>query len=95
MGIRDVLIEGDSLIVHRALNELASPPPSVDAVIVGIQDAFTDFHHVAFTHVSHQGNKPTHLLAKYAKRIDNILVWIEEIPCVIEQALIYDVMSFQ
>ena len=26
MGIKDVLIEGDSLIVQRALNELASPP---------------------------------------------------------------------
>ena len=52
MGIRDVLIEGDSLIVQRALNELASPPPSVDAVIVGIQDTSADFHHISVTHVS-------------------------------------------
>ena len=95
MGIRDVLIEGDSLIVQRALNELASPPPSVDAVIVGIQDASADFHHIAFTHVGRQGNKPAQLLAKYAKSINNVLVRIEEIPCVIEQALIHDVMSFQ
>lgn len=82
MGIRDVLIEGDSLIVQRALNELASPPSSVDAIIMGIQDASADFHHIAFTHVSRQGNKPAYLLAKYAKSIDNILVWIKEIPCV-------------
>ena len=95
MGIRDVLIEGDSPIVHRALNELASPPPSVDAIIVGIQDASADYYHIAFTHVSRQGNKPAHLFTKYAKSIDNIFVWIEEIPCVIEQALIHDVMSFQ
>ena len=95
MGIREVLIEGDSLIVQRALNELASPPSSVDAVIIGIKDASVDFHHIAFTHVGRQGNKPAHLLAKYAKSIDNILVWIEETPCVIKQALIHDVMSFQ
>ena len=95
MGIREVLIEGDSLIVQRALNELASPPPSVDAVIIGIKEMSTDFHHIAFTHVGRQGNKPAHLLAKYAKSIDNTLVWIEETPCVIKQALIHDVSSFQ
>nr|XP_023929661.1 uncharacterized protein LOC112040977 [Quercus suber] len=94
LGIRDVVIEGDSLIVQRALNELAPPPPSVDAVVMGILDAAVDFQHIAFTHVGRKGNKPAHLLAKYAKSIDNVLVWIEEIPCVIEQALIQDVMSF-
>ena len=72
MGIRDVLIEGDSLIVQRALNELASPPPLVDAVIVGIQDASADFHPIAFTHVGCQGNKSAHLLAKYAKGINDV-----------------------
>ena len=95
MGIREVLIEGDSLIVQHALNELASPPPLVDAIIIGIKDASADFHHIAFTHVGRQGNKPAHLLAKYAKSIDNILVWIEETPCVIKQAFIHGVMSFQ
>ena len=95
MDIRDVLIKGDSLIVQRALNELASPPPLVDVVILGIQDACADFHHIAFTHVGYQGNKSAHLSAKYAKGIDDVSVWIEEIPCVIEQALIHNVMSFQ
>ena len=95
MGIMEVLIEGDSLIVQRALNELASPPPSVDAVIMGIKEVSADFHHIAFTHIGRQGNKPAHLLAKYAKCIDNTLVWIEETPCVIKQALIHDVRSFQ
>ena len=35
VGIRDVMVEGDSLIMQRALNDLAPPPPLVDAVIVG------------------------------------------------------------
>ena len=88
------MVEGDSLIMQRALNELAPPPPSVDAVIVGIISC-ADFHHIAFTHVHRQGNNPAHLLAKYAKCIDDSLVWIEESPCFIKQALIHDVMSFQ
>ena len=64
----------------------------MDAVILGIQDTCADFHHIAFTHVGCQGNKSAHLLAKYAKGIDDVSVWIEEIPCVIEQALIHDVI---
>ena len=71
VGIRDVMVEGDSLIMQRALNELAPPPPSVDAVIVGIKVSCADFHHIAFTHMRRQGNNPTHLLAKYAKGIDD------------------------
>ena len=35
VGIRDVMVEGDSLIMQCALNELAPPPPLVDAVFVG------------------------------------------------------------
>ena len=71
VGIRDVMVEGDSLIMQRALNELAPPPPLVDAVIVGIKVSCADFHHIAFTHMRRQGNNPTHLLAKYAKGIDD------------------------
>ena len=35
VGIRDVMVEVDSFIKQRALNELVLPPPSVDAVIMG------------------------------------------------------------
>ena len=51
VGIRDVMVEGDSLIMQHALNELAPPPPSVDGVIVGIKVSCADFHHIAFTHM--------------------------------------------
>ena len=95
VGIRDVMVEGDSLIMQRALNELAPPPPLVDAVIVGIKVSCADFHHIAFTHMRRQGNNPTHLLAKYAKGIDDSSIWIEESLSFIKQALIHDVMSFQ
>ena len=95
VGIRDVIVEGDSLIIQRALNELAPPPPLVDAVIVGIKVSCADFHHIAFTHMCRQGNNLTHLLAKYAKGIDDSSIWIEESLCFIKQGLIHDVMSFQ
>ena len=48
------------------------------------------------SYVKHQGNKPTHLLAKFAKEIDNIdnyVTWIEENPSLIESAIIHDVLN--
>ena len=94
MGITEVMVEGDSLIIQRALTELATPPSSVDAVIVGIKASCAKFHHIAFSHMRRQGNNPAHLLAKYAYGIDDCSIWIEESPCFIKQALIHDVMSF-
>ena len=50
-----------------------------------------EFRHVEFSHVRRQGNKPAHLLAKYAQGIDDFSVWLEEGPCLIIQALLQDV----
>ena len=71
MGIRDLIIEGDSLTVQRALLELASPPPSMDIVIMGMQDSIAKFQQIGFSHVCRQGSRPAHLLAKYTKGIDD------------------------
>ena len=94
IGITKVMVEGDSLIMQRALNDLATPSSSVDAVIEGIKVSSADFHHIVFSHVRRQGNNPAHFLAKYAYGIDDSSIWIEESPCFIKQALIHDVMSF-
>ena len=48
------------------------------------------FRTVYISHVRRQGNKPAHILAKYALGINESVVWIEETPCCIEQALIQD-----
>lgn len=49
-----------------------------------------EFHSVNVSHVRRQGNKLSHILAKYALIIDDFIVWIEETPYCIEQALIQD-----
>ncbi|XP_030945884.1 uncharacterized protein LOC115970385 [Quercus lobata] len=91
IGVRDIILEGDSLNVYRALQGLSTPPPSVDAVILGVQTACSEFRYVEFSHIRHEGNRPAHLLAKYVKGIDDYCTWIEEFPCFLEHALIHDV----
>ena len=50
----------------------------------------------ALMHMSCRGNRPAHLLARYALSIANFFVWIEEVPCFLEQALTQDVIvAFQ
>ena len=94
LGVHDIVLEGDSMIIHNALCERSPPPTSVAAVIMGIQDLCKDFRRIEFTHVRRQSNRLAHLLAKHASSIVDCIVWIEEIPCCIEQALIHDVLSF-
>uniref|UniRef100_A0A7N2M8M5 RNase H type-1 domain-containing protein n=1 Tax=Quercus lobata TaxID=97700 RepID=A0A7N2M8M5_QUELO len=70
LGVFDFIIEGDSLIVSRALSQSSSVPASIDAVIMGIRSAALEYcYNVYFSHVKRNANTPTHLLAKYAKGI--------------------------
>ena len=69
IGVRDIILEGDSLNVYRALLGLSSPPPSVDAVIIGVQNACSEFRYVGFSHTRRQGNRLAYLLTKYAKSV--------------------------
>ena len=93
VGIHDLILEGDSLIVFRALSGLSSTPPSVDPMVMGLQTSFREFQQIIFSHVWRQGNKSAHLLAKYAKGIEDFCIWVEENPCFLEQAFTYDVIS--
>ena len=91
VGISDFIMEGDSLIVHNALCGLSPPPSSVAAIISGALGSCGMFRQVDFSHIRRQGNKPAHLLAKYAKCIVDYVAWIEETPCFLMQALTHDV----
>ena len=93
IGVRDIILEGDSLNVYHALLGLLAPPPLVDAVILGVQNACSKFHYVGFSYIRCKGNRPAHLLAKYAKGIDDYCTWIEESPGFLKHALIHDVAS--
>jgi len=94
VGLQNVVLEGDSLVLINALCGTSSPPASVEPIVMGVMDLCREFRSIAFSHVSRQGNKPAHLLAKHASSVADFISWIEEDPYYIEQALIQDVLSF-
>ncbi|XP_030922930.1 uncharacterized protein LOC115949794 [Quercus lobata] len=92
IGIQDIVVESDCLIMIQALEGTSAPPSMVLAVTQGILDLSMGFNKVEFSHVKKQGNRSTHVLAKHALGITDFIAWIEETPCFLEQALIHDVM---
>ena len=91
IGIQDVVVESDYLIMIQALKGTSAPPSMVSAVTQGVLDLNIGFNRVEFSHVKRQGNRPTHVLAKHAFGITDFIAWIEETPCFLGQALIHDV----
>ena len=92
VGLQEFILEGDSLNVVRALQGLSFPPVSVMPIIYGIQSSTHDVRKVLFSHVCRNGNKHAHMLAKHAICIGDFVVWMDENPYFLEQALHHDVM---
>ena len=83
LGLRNGVLEGDSLIISNALKQVVQPPTSVAAIVEGIHDLSLDVGIVGYSHVRRTGNKPAHILARQAQSFVNDVIWIEEIPCCI------------
>ena len=91
VGLHEFILEEDFLNVVRALQGLSPPSVSVMSIIYGIQSSCNDVRKV-FSHVCRQGNRSTHILAKHGISIFDFMVWMEENPYFLEQALHHDVM---
>ncbi|XP_075654690.1 uncharacterized protein LOC142624835 [Castanea sativa] len=51
IGVQEVVIEGDSLIIHRALSDDSKPPSSVSAITQVMKEMCEDFRKIEFSQV--------------------------------------------
>ena len=96
VGIRDVIFEGNSKIVSNALMGLGSPPVDVSNILTRVSQRLQGFRSVKVSYVKRQGNRSTHILASYAKKVlndDNYVTWIEENSTLIKSALSQDILN--
>ena len=93
LGLRDGVLEGDPLTISNALKGISVPPTSVATIMEGIHFLGSEIDVVDFSHLHRLGNKPAYLLARQALSFVNDVIWIEEIPCCIQQAPIQDVFG--
>ena len=76
VGIRDFVLEGDSLVIVQALKECSLARSSISALVYGMLAECNDFRNVGFSHVRRQDNRPAHLLAKQAFDFIDFFAWI-------------------
>ena len=90
-----MIFKCDKKIVADTLLGLCTIHMVVSNILVGVAHKIQDFQSLLMSHVKHRGNRSTHILAKYAKVVennDNIVTWIGENPPLIELAITDDVM---
>ena len=80
MGFREVYFEIDSLTLRNILRSTSKAPASIETVTDSILDQMEKFCFVSFTQVKRDGNRPTHILAQFAKQVGDFVVWLEETP---------------
>ena len=95
VGLRDVVFEGDSLMVINAVHSSGDAAASVQNIIHSVLRNVQCFTTFDFLHTKRQGNAPAHLLAQHAKYVENVIVWLEECPSLVAHACAHDVSGFQ
>ena len=95
VGLRDVVFEGDSLLIINAVHSFGEAAASVQNIIHSVLRNAQCFRTFDFLHIKRQGNAPAHLLAQHAKYVENVIVWLEECPSLVAHACAHDVSGFQ
>ena len=73
VGLRDVVFEGDSLLIINAVHSSGEAAASVQNIIHGVLRNAQCFGTFDFLHIKRQGNAPAHLLAQHAKYVENVI----------------------
>ena len=80
IGLNQVVIEGDSVTVIKALKNGSGQFASYGNVLDDIRSQSVGFQYVEFSYTSHVCNSVADALAKKAKSVVGFQVWLEDLP---------------
>ena len=92
LGLRDIMVEGDSQLVMLALNGSGLPASVIQKVVEGSQRCLSHFKSWRADHINRNNNRAAHLLARSALNVDDCVIWVEDTPPVIELQIQNDVL---
>jgi ribonuclease HI len=85
VGINDFILEGDSLLVVKAVNESNLGWLPYGQIIEDIHCVLGTRRQWHIRHVKREANSAAHGLAKFASRTSDLIVWMEESPsCILD-----------
>ena len=91
LGLREVILEGDSQTVMTAIANHDPGPIQVHQLIAGIKSWEPKFRAWKSSFTCREGNKAAHQMAKYAKHISDYIIWVEDTPPIIASQILDDV----
>ena len=89
LGVTRVILEGDSLVVIKALREEEQLLSPTGLLLEDVRMLSQSFQKLLYSHTKREGNSVAHSLARYASSIPKFFVWMEDVPPCI-QSLIQD-----
>jgi hypothetical protein len=88
VGLTEVEVEGDSLIIFNDLGDQDVCFASYIDIIKDIQQLACSLEQVGFSHVHRDGNRVAHVLARKALELSSdFLVWLEDVPVYLEDVI--------
>ena len=80
LGIKEFMLEGDSEAVITTLKSTKVSLTTYGHLLEFAKSTLTTSNCIAFTHIRRIGNRVAHNLAKHAKHVRGLSVWLEDIP---------------
>ena len=80
IGFDKIILEGDSEIIYKDLLNNGSSLALHGHLIQDVKALVSLFSSICFSHVSRTGNQAAHSLARRAILLENLNVWMEEVP---------------
>ena len=80
LGLKDIIIESDALLVTNSLENQNVMPRSIRKVVEGILEGLRMFNAWDVNHTRRSGNSAAHIMAKQAKSLNECNIWVEDTP---------------
>ena len=95
LGVTRVILEGDSLVVIKALREEKQLLSPTGLLLEDVRMLSQSFQKLLYSHTKREGNSIAHNLARYANSIPDFLVWTEDVPPCIQSFVQADLASLR
>nr|POF08281.1 putative ribonuclease h protein [Quercus suber] len=80
IGLSSIILEGDSKITIDGLKSTYASLNEYGHLLVEAKEVAKQMEAVEFLHVPRQANKSAHNIAKHARHVSELTVWMEDVP---------------